>query len=77
MIIVPLATRDQGTGRAALAAPVSALLALDVRVDRARYHLVSAAHYMLVCGQGSCGWVAVLVHNRCCYGRSRCGCACG
>jgi len=39
---VPLGSWDQNPGSAILTVAVSALLALDVRVDRAGYHVVGA-----------------------------------
>src|SRR5215471_19209611 len=54
----PLASWDQATG---FAVPEPALLALDVGVDRAGYHLIGAARHMLVDHRGP---LTVVTHPR-------------
>jgi hypothetical protein len=49
---VPLASGDQDPGSAILTGAVPVFLTLDVRVDRAGYHLVGNARHMLVDHRG-------------------------
>jgi len=60
-INVPFPSGDQGPGSAILTGAVSALLALDVRVNRAGYHLIGAARHMLVDHRGP---LTIVAHAR-------------